>query len=220
MLDWARFLSVRRFTPARFVPAISLLLHLSALVFDFPLQAQEFFFLFFLHSFSAPKPHPRYATIGRVLFYPWSLLGRERLAEAIGRTWRSGMMKPRKKNPAALPPSCTGSHSRTASLHGHGDVQSGVIWFSKLNFALLRSGWLMITRAVFLDCHERSGPTGAPSFAMDVNIGDDCWIGGRVTILGGVSIGRGCAIGAGSLVTKVSCLLYSQSRIPFSSTPA
>jgi carbonic anhydrase/acetyltransferase-like protein (isoleucine patch superfamily) len=37
-----------------------------------------------------------------------------------------------------------------------------------------------------------------------VSIGDDCWIGGGVTVLGGVTIGAGCVIGAGSLVTKVS----------------
>ena len=35
-----------------------------------------------------------------------------------------------------------------------------------------------------------------------VVIGNDCWIGGRVTILAGVHIGGGCVIGAGSLVTK------------------
>jgi len=60
----------------------------------------------------------------------------------------------------------------------------------------------MIIRAVFLDCRERCGPTGAPSFGMDVTIEDNVWIGGNVTILGGVTIGHGCAIGAGSLVTK------------------
>ena len=35
-----------------------------------------------------------------------------------------------------------------------------------------------------------------------VAIGDNCWIGGGVTILAGVKIGHGCIIGAGSLVTK------------------
>lgn len=39
-------------------------------------------------------------------------------------------------------------------------------------------------------------------YAMSVSIGDDCWIGGNVTIMPGVKIGKGCTIGAGSVVTK------------------
>ena len=33
-------------------------------------------------------------------------------------------------------------------------------------------------------------------------IEDDCWIGSNVTILDGVKIGRGCVIGAGTLISK------------------
>ncbi|KAK9413936.1 putative Maltose/galactoside acetyltransferase domain-containing protein [Seiridium unicorne] len=39
-------------------------------------------------------------------------------------------------------------------------------------------------------------------YAKPVSIGDDCWIGGNVTIMPGVTIGKGCTVGAGSVVTK------------------
>lgn len=40
------------------------------------------------------------------------------------------------------------------------------------------------------------------SFAAPIVIGDNVWIGARVTVLSGVSIGEGCVIGAGAVVTK------------------
>lgn len=39
-------------------------------------------------------------------------------------------------------------------------------------------------------------------FAKPVTIEDDCWIGGHVVILPGVTIGQGCTIAAGAVVTK------------------
>ena len=35
-----------------------------------------------------------------------------------------------------------------------------------------------------------------------ISIGEDCWFGGSVIVLPGVNIGRGCTVGAGSVVTK------------------
>lgn len=39
-------------------------------------------------------------------------------------------------------------------------------------------------------------------FARPVRIGNDCWIGGNVVILPGVTIGDGCTVAASSVVTK------------------
>ena len=38
--------------------------------------------------------------------------------------------------------------------------------------------------------------------SADITIEDDCWIGANAIILGGVHIGKGAVIGAGSVVTK------------------
>ena len=39
-------------------------------------------------------------------------------------------------------------------------------------------------------------------FNRDVHIGENTWIAARCTILGGVTIGKNCVIGAGSVVTR------------------
>lgn len=40
------------------------------------------------------------------------------------------------------------------------------------------------------------------TYALPINIGDGCWLGGGVIVLPGVTIGDGAVIGAGSVVTK------------------
>lgn len=45
------------------------------------------------------------------------------------------------------------------------------------------------------------GTTG-PELGKSIVIEEDCWLGGNVIVLPGVTIGRGCTIGAGSVVTK------------------
>lgn len=38
--------------------------------------------------------------------------------------------------------------------------------------------------------------------ALPITIGDNCWLGANVSVLQGVTIGSGCVIAAGSVVTK------------------
>ena len=53
-----------------------------------------------------------------------------------------------------------------------------------------------------LDPEVRNGTKG-PELGAEIVIEEDCWLGGNVTVLPGVKIGRGSVIGAASVVTKV-----------------
>ena len=53
-----------------------------------------------------------------------------------------------------------------------------------------------------MDPESEQAYVDQPLQASSVSIGDGCWIGERVCILPGVTIGKKCIIGAGSVVTK------------------
>lgn len=52
--------------------------------------------------------------------------------------------------------------------------------------------------------NARRGPGGwfNLEYARPITVGDGCWLGGGVTVCGGVTVGDGCVIGAGSVVTR------------------
>jgi len=52
-----------------------------------------------------------------------------------------------------------------------------------------------------LDPFLRNGTKG-PEAGKPITIGEDCWLGGNVTVVPGVTIGRGATVGAGSVVTR------------------
>lgn len=87
------------------------------------------------------------------------------------------------------------------------------------NWTFINHGaYLMDGAAITIGCHCFIGPGfGAYTAqhpldygqrrlglerALPITIGDDCWIGANVSVMPGVTIGAGCVIAAGSLVTK------------------
>lgn len=54
-------------------------------------------------------------------------------------------------------------------------------------------------------------------YSMDIKIGNGCWIGARVTVLGGVTVGSGVMIAAGSVVQSDipdNCLAAGVPAVP------
>ena len=66
---------------------------------------------------------------------------------------------------------------------------------------LFGAGCQILTPSHPLSPEQRNGIYG-PEFAKPIIIGNDCWLGGSVMILPGITVGDGCTIGAGSVVTK------------------
>lgn len=58
--------------------------------------------------------------------------------------------------------------------------------------------------SIFAATHETAVASRRDNieFARPVVIGDDCWIGGGTIILPGVTVGKGCTVAAGSVVSK------------------
>lgn len=54
---------------------------------------------------------------------------------------------------------------------------------------------------IIMDTDEHGVPGGGP-ITRPVTIGDNVWLGARVIVLKGVTIGEGAIVGAGSIVTK------------------
>ncbi|KAL1859812.1 hypothetical protein Daus18300_009402 [Diaporthe australafricana] len=92
------------------------------------------------------------------------------------------------------------------------NISVGDGFYSNFNLVILDCGMVRIGNRVmfgpFVSIFAATHETGVQSrrdgveYAGNVVIGDDCWIGGNVTIMPGVTIGKGCTIGSGSIVTK------------------
>lgn len=58
---------------------------------------------------------------------------------------------------------------------------------------------------MYAERNPKTKPNGTvydDEYAKPITIGDNCWLASNVTVIGGVTIGSGCVIGAGSVVTR------------------
>lgn len=50
--------------------------------------------------------------------------------------------------------------------------------------------------------YKEDGTVYDDEYAKPITIGSNCWLASNVVVIGGVTIGEGCVIGAGSVVTR------------------
>ncbi|KAG7428751.1 putative acetyltransferase [Fusarium oxysporum f. sp. raphani] len=92
------------------------------------------------------------------------------------------------------------------------NISIGESFYSNFNLMVLDCGIVTIGNrimfgpfvSIFAATHETDVQCqrDGVEYAKSVAIGDDCWIGGNTAIMPGVTIGKGCTIGSGNIVTK------------------
>jgi maltose O-acetyltransferase len=104
---------------------------------------------------------------------------------------------------SAIAPSCFFG-SRRVQI-GAGTSVSYRCFFDGLDWVRLGRNCDIAMEVLFITSDHEVGPPerrGGPSIKAPIVVGDGVWLGARVTILPGVTIGDGCIVGAGSLVTS------------------
>jgi len=91
-------------------------------------------------------------------------------------------------------------------------IRVGKRFFANFNFLVLDEALVTIgddcfigpNVSIYTACHstDPAERNTRKEWARGVSIGNNCWIGGSVTILPGVNIGDGVTIGAGSVVVS------------------
>ena len=102
----------------------------------------------------------------------------------------------------------------TPDNHEHGFFEIGEFSFIGCNAVIGAGGGIRIGNHVLIgqsvNLHAENHNFADPELRIDqqgvtyqgIEIGDDVWIGSKVTILDGVSIGKGAVIAAGAVITR------------------
>lgn len=79
-------------------------------------------------------------------------------------------------------------------IYGHGNIEIGENTLIAMHTCIVSSNHTVLDRT--------STIRSLPDILLPTKIGNDVWIGANCSILGGVTIGDGAVIGAGSVVTE------------------
>lgn len=92
------------------------------------------------------------------------------------------------------------------------NIRLGARFYANFNLTILDCGLVTIgdrvmfgpNVSIYAATHETDVQSRRDNieYAKPVVVGDDCWVGGNVVILPGVTIGKGCTIAAGAVVSK------------------
>lgn len=110
---------------------------------------------------------------------------------------------------------CTVGWCRLDTMNGRGEIHigAGTIIYNAVE-VLVHGGTVRIGRnclitrasAIITGGHEFRYSDRLiqeqGTFARDVQVSDDCWIGYRAIVLGGVTVGEGAVVGAGAVLTR------------------
>jgi len=79
-------------------------------------------------------------------------------------------------------------------IYGHGGVEIGENTLIAMHTCIISSNHTVPDKNTLIRSQG--------DILLPVKIGDDVWIGAGAKILGGITIGNGCVVGAGAIVTK------------------
>ncbi|OKL56492.1 hypothetical protein UA08_08242 [Talaromyces atroroseus] len=92
------------------------------------------------------------------------------------------------------------------------NIRLGDRFYANFNLTILDCGLVTIgdrvmfgpNVSIYAATHETDVQSRRENieYARPVVIGDDCWVGGNVVILPGVTVGKGCTIAAGAVVSR------------------